>query len=85
MDYVYFVLFILVLGGLIYLLSKIDARTKNKHKIDAYRLLENPDPNPRKVKDTVKGLRLYSGRLKKDKESAQLIKDLLEKHGHLLQ
>jgi hypothetical protein len=85
MEYFLFALVIFALVAAVFLVSKMDARTRNKHKSDAYRLLETPDPYPKEVKDTMKGLSLYSGRWKKDKESLQLIKLLQEKHGHLLQ
>ena len=85
MEYFVFAIVMLVLIALVILLSRVDTRINNKHKKDAYRLLETPDPYPKEVKDTIKGLRLYSGRIKKDKESAQLIERLHEKHGHLIQ
>lgn len=85
MEYFLFVLIIFVLVVAIFLISKIDARIRNKHKSDAYKLLETSDPYPKEVKDTIRGLRLYAGRWKKDKESLQLVKRLQEKHGHLLQ
>jgi hypothetical protein len=84
MEYFLFALVVLALVAAVFIISKMDARTRNKYKSDAYRLLETHDPYPKEVKDTIKGLRLYAGRWKKDKESVQLIKLLQEKHGHLL-
>ena len=84
MEYLFFILFLAFLVLLIILISKIDAREKAKHKKDAYRLMELSDPNPKELKETIKGLQLYGGRLRKDKEAMQLIKSLQDKHGHLL-
>jgi hypothetical protein len=84
MEYFLFALIVVVLAAVIFLISKMDVRTKNKHKNDAYRLLETHDPHPKEIKDTLRGLRLYAGRWKKDKECIQLAKLLNEKHGHLL-
>jgi hypothetical protein len=83
MDYLYFVLMILVLVAAFVFLMRIDRKAKNKYKADAYELLENSDPEPKHVKDTVRGLRLYSGRIRKDKEAQELVRRLLDKHGHV--
>jgi hypothetical protein len=85
MDYFIYALIILALIAAAFYIRKIDTRTKNKHKKDAYRLLEKSAPSPKEIKDTIKGLRLYSGRIVKDKESIKLINSLLDKHGHLLE
>ncbi|HTY81731.1 MAG TPA: hypothetical protein VMB24_03025 [Dehalococcoidales bacterium] len=79
MDYIYIVLFLLVLVGALVLLSRLDARTKKRYKQDAYRLLETANADVKKLKDTIKGLRLYGGRFKKDKEAYQLIQKLQDK------
>ena len=79
MDYLWIVLFLLVLVAGLVLLSKLDARTKKKYKHDAYKLLETANADIKKVKDTIKGLRLYGGRFKKDKECYQLIVKLQDK------
>ena len=84
MDYVYFGLLILALIAAVIFISKLDTRTKSKYKTKAYELLEISDPDPKEVKDTYKGLHIYGGRIKKDKEARELIKCLLEKHGRLL-
>jgi hypothetical protein len=79
MDYVYIALFIIVLVAALVGLSKLDNRTKKKYKREAYRLLESSGSEPKKVKDTIKGLRLYGGRWRKDKECSQLIERLQSK------
>ena len=84
MDYFYFFLVILVLIGVIVLLSRIDTRTKNKYKTSAYEMLEMSDPDRKQLKECIKGLRLYGGRIKKDKEARELVNRLLQKHGNLL-
>ncbi len=79
MDYLYIILFLLVLLAGLYGLSRMDARTKKKYKHDAYKLLETANADIKKVRDTIKGLRLYGGRFKKDKECYQLIQKLQDK------
>jgi hypothetical protein len=79
MEYVYFILFILALIGLLILVTKIDARVKNKWRKSAYNLLETESPNLEEIKKTIKGLRLYGGRWRKDKEFVQLVKRLQDK------
>jgi hypothetical protein len=85
MDYFIYALIILALIAAAFYIRKIDIRTKNKHKKDAYRLLETSAPSPKEIKDTIKALRLYSGHIIRDKEAVQLINSLLDKHGHLLE
>ena len=84
MDIFVFVLVILALIGIMFLLSKMDTRTKNKYKTSAYEMLETSDPDRKQLKECIKGLRLYGGRIKKDKEARELITRLLQKHGSLL-
>ena len=72
-------LFIIILVLLLVGLSKLDDRTKNKHKQAAYKLLETSSPDAREVKNTIKTLRMYGGRWRKDKECLQLIQRLQEK------
>jgi hypothetical protein len=79
MDYVYFILIILVLVAGFVFLQRSDKRTKNKYKMDAYRLLDTPDPNPDEILKTIKFLRLYGGRWRRDKEFLQLIDRLIER------
>jgi hypothetical protein len=79
MDYFYFALIILALIGGFIFLQRSDKRTKNKYKMDAYRLLDSPNPNPNEILKTIKFLRLYGGRWRKDKEFIQLIDRLIER------
>ena len=79
MDYIYVALFIIILALALVGLNKLDASTKNKYKREAYKVLEDSSADAKKVKDTIKGLRLYSGRWRKDKESIQLIERLQKK------
>jgi hypothetical protein len=84
MDYLAFIIIIFILIVLIVILNRSQTRIKNRHKIDAYRLLETPSPSPREVKDTIRGLKLYGGRWFKDQESIELIKRLQDKFGELI-
>jgi hypothetical protein len=79
MEYVYLGLFILVLVLALVGLNKVDAGTKKKLKREAYKLLEDSGTDEKKIKDTIKGLRLYGGRWRKDKECVQLIERLQKK------
>lgn len=79
MDYVIFILFILALVLIIVFLNRMEKRIKTKFKKTAYGLLETARPTSKEMKDTIKGLRLYGGRLFKDKECAQLVDRLLGK------
>ena len=89
-DILFFVGLILVLAGAMYLLYRSEGKTKNKHKMTAYNLLEEENPDPKKVKETIRLLRLYGGHWRKDQEFVQLIRllsDLLieiEKNGDTL-
>ena len=84
MEYFYFILCILALIAILFLLSKYDARVKNKYKKTAYRLLETSSPDAKEVRDTIKGLRLYGGRIRKDKETVELVKRLQEKFAKII-
>ncbi len=79
MDYVWFILFILFLVLILFLLNKMDRITKRKHLDAAYSLLETENPDPIEIKKTIKGLRLYGGRLRKNQEFMELIKQLQDK------
>ena len=85
MDYLAFILIILILILLIVIINRSQTRSRDKHKIDAYRLLETPAPSAKEVKDTVKALKIYGGRWLKDKESIELVKRLQDKFGQLLE
>ena len=65
-------------------LNKSQNRTRDKYKINAYKLLETSEPSAKEISDTIKALQLYGGRLRKDKESVELIKRLQDKFGQLL-
>ena len=84
MDYVYFILAFLVLVAAFIFLVRIDRKSKNNYKATAYELLETSSPNPKHVKDCVRGLRLYGGHMKKDKEAHDLVRQLIDKHGQFL-
>ena len=83
MDLVLFILVIVVLVGLFYLLTRWESNIKKKYKEKAVRLLETPDPDFNEVKETIKQLRLYGGRIWKDKEVVNLVAQLQDKYGHL--
>jgi hypothetical protein len=72
MDIIYFILILLAFAGALYLLHRNEITTKNKYKMTAYNLLEEENPNPKKVKETIVCLRLYGGRFRKDHEFGQL-------------
>ena len=84
MDVLYFILFFLALAGIYYLINRWETGDKDNYKQKAARLLMTSDPDPKEVKNTIKFLRLYAGRIKKDKEAIKLMSDLQNKHGHLL-
>jgi len=73
LDIVSFILMILVLGSLSYLLYRMDVSAKKKYKMTAYDLLDKKNPDPKKIKDSIRLLRLYGGRFRKDPECSQLI------------
>lgn len=81
MDYVWFALIVLALIGAWLLVNRIDRRAKERYRRDAYRILDKEDPTEKEVKDTLRGLSLYGGRLKKDKEFDELKKRLYRKLG----
>jgi hypothetical protein len=76
------VIFLLIIVGLVLvlvLLNRIEKRTKLNIKKNAYTLLEAVNPTPKEIRDTIKSLRLYGGRFRKDKECVELVNRLLEK------
>lgn len=73
-----FIVFIIALIAAYYLLHRSEVKTKNKHKIAAYNLLEEKNPNPKKVKETIRMLHMYGGRFRRDPEFEQLITLLLD-------
>ena len=84
MDYFYFALVIIGLVGIIYLISRYEKGIKTRYKKTAYELLEASDPDPKEVKDTIRGLRIYGGRFFKDKECVELIDRLQVKYNAIL-
>jgi hypothetical protein len=81
MDYFYFALIIIGLVGIIVLISRYEKGIKTRYKKNAYELLEDSLYDPKKVRDTIKGLRLYGGHWRKDKECTELVKRLQDKYG----
>ncbi len=79
MEYVTFTLLILFLIFILMVLARIDRRTKNKWRKSAYELLETDIPDPEEVLKTIKHLRLYGGRIRRDKEFIQLVARLQSK------
>jgi hypothetical protein len=71
---IFFILFILAMAVVYYLLHRSEDRTKDKCKITAYNLLEEKNPDPKKIKATLRLLNLYGGRWRRDQEFEQLIK-----------
>ncbi len=79
MEYVPFILLILFLAFVLILIARIEKRTKNKWRKNAYSLLETAKPDPQEIIKTIKNVRLYGGRMRRDKEFKQLIARLQEK------
>ena len=79
MEYFFFFLFIAFLVGVLFLLTRMEARAKRRYRKAAYALLEQPDPSRSDIKQVLKSLRLYGGRWRKDKEFIQLIARLEER------
>jgi hypothetical protein len=79
MEYFYFFLFIAFLVGTLIFLTRMEARAKIRQKKAAYELLEQKEPSTQEIKRVLKGLRLYGGRWRKDKEFQQLIVKLEER------
>ena len=52
-DILFSIGLILVLAGVFYLLLRSEGKTKNKHKMTAYNLLEEQNPEPEKIKETI--------------------------------
>ena len=85
MDILLFVIFVLVLVALFIFLLRWEKRIKARYKDKAVFMLEMTDsPDPKEVKETIKYLRLYSGRIRKDHEALNLIRSLQNKYDHML-
>jgi hypothetical protein len=78
-DYFFFIGIILVLGAASYLLTRLEKKTKNKVKKEAYRLLDTPEPARADIIKSIKMIRLYGGRWFKDKEFKQIADRLIDK------
>jgi len=78
-DYFFFIGIILVLGAASYLLTRMEKKTKNKVKKEAYRLLDTPDAARADIIKSIKMIRLYGGRWFKDKEFKQIADRLIDK------
>lgn len=83
MDITFIVLFIVALIAIFYLLMRWEGSIKRDYKEKAITLLAAKDPDLKEVKDTIKHLRLYSGRIIKDKEAIQLSDQLRARFGNL--
>jgi hypothetical protein len=71
-DILSFIGIVLALIVIIYLLRRNEKSTKNKHKLNAYRLLDEPNPSRKEIIKAIRLLRLYSGTFRKDKEFVEL-------------
>jgi hypothetical protein len=78
-SYFIFALIVVALCAGWWWLNRMDKRTKNRYKKDAYRLLDKPECTKQEVLQTIKMLRLYGGRFRKDKEFVQLCNRLIDK------
>jgi hypothetical protein len=78
-SYFAFIVIVLVLLAGWFLLNRLDKRTKNGYKKAAYRLLDTPNATRQEIIKTIKMLRLYGGRFRKDKEFMQLTDRLIDK------
>jgi predicted membrane protein len=78
-DYFFFIAIILVLVGASLMLNRLEKKTKNKVKKEAYRLLDIPEPTRDEIIKNIKMIRLYGGRWFKDKEFKQLADRLIDK------
>jgi len=79
MDYLWFILIVAVLIGLWWLTKRFDRAAKERWRRDAYRLLDLENPSQEEVKKVMKGLLLYGGRLRQDKEFLTLRQRLSKK------
>ncbi|MFA5308034.1 MAG: hypothetical protein WC370_00930 [Dehalococcoidales bacterium] len=71
-DYISFLAMVLALGAIIYLLRRSEKKTKIRHKLNAYRLLDDPSPTRKEIVNAIRFLRLYGGTWRKDKEFVEL-------------
>jgi hypothetical protein len=78
-DYLIFIVVILALVFILVLLNRSQKKDKEKYRRQALRLLDESYPSEKELKDTLRHLKLYAGRLKKDPELYQLMERLMEK------
>ena len=79
MDILVFILILLVLFAVMYLLNRSEKKTKNKYKKEAYRILDTPHPTRAEIANSIRLLRLYGGRWRKDKEFIELVNRLKDR------
>ena len=79
MEYLSFILIILFLVFLLFLCNRIEKGIKNKWRKTAFDILEMANPNKEDILKTIKHLRLYGGRIRRDKEFKQIIERLQDK------
>ena len=79
MDYLWFILMIAALVGAWILVNRFDKRAKERTRREAYRVLDMESPTDQEVKEALRGLSLYGGRLRKDKEFTELKDRLVQK------
>jgi len=68
-----------ILISLFIFLGYAYVRGARMQKEDAYRLLEEPSPNPEEIKEVIKVLNRYVGRWRKDEEIKELIRHLMDR------
>lgn len=83
MDYVWFILIILALCGAWYTVNRFDKKAKARNREEAYRVLDLENPTEKEMKDALKGVHLYTGRYRKDKEFVDLRNKLSDKMNKL--
>ncbi len=79
MQYVWFFGIMALMVLLLLLLSQWEKRIKRNYQKQAYHLLEQDSPDPKRVKKSIRSLRLYQGRLRPDEEVRELILRLQSK------
>ena len=79
MDYVWLAVMILLLIGVMFLVRRFDKKAKAVNREEAYRVLDLQNPSEKELKNAIKGLHLYVGRIRKDKEFVALKERLVKK------
>ena len=83
MDYLWFVLMILALCGAWYLVNRFDKRAKSRNREEAYRVLDLENPSEKELKDAIRGIHIYTGKWRKDKEFVELRNKLSDRMNKL--